>query len=65
MVDVIPPRLLEMMITRRNRNFANVLADRLDRPGTVLFVVGAGHLTGRVSIQTMLESRGLHVQRIH
>jgi uncharacterized protein YbaP (TraB family) len=64
-VDALPPRLLEMIMTRRNRNFADYLANRLARPGTVLFAVGAGHLTGRVSVQSMLESRGLRVQRIY
>ena len=63
-IDAVPPRLLELIMTRRNRNFANVLISRLERPGTVLFVVGTGHLAGRVSVQSMLESRGLRVQRI-
>jgi hypothetical protein len=64
-IDSLPPQLHEMLITRRNRGFADWLAHRLDRPGTVLFAIGAGHLAGRVSVQSMLESRGLHVQRIY
>jgi uncharacterized protein YbaP (TraB family) len=64
-METLPPPLYEALITRRNRNFANWLARRLDRPGTVLFAIGAGHLAGRVSVQSMLESRGLHVQRIY
>jgi uncharacterized protein YbaP (TraB family) len=64
-METLPPELYETLITRRNRNFADWLARRLDRPGTVLFAIGAGHLAGRVSVQSMLESRGLHVQRIY
>lgn len=64
-METLPPELYESLITRRNRNFADWLARRLDRPGTVLFAIGAGHLAGRVSVQSMLESRGLHVQRVY
>jgi uncharacterized protein YbaP (TraB family) len=63
-VEAFPPRLHELLLARRNRGFADWLARRLERPGTVLFAVGAGHLAGRDSVQSMLESRGLHVQRI-
>ncbi len=64
-METLPPELYESLITRRNRGFAEWLARRLDRPGTVLFAIGAGHLAGRVSVQSMLESRGLRVQRIY
>jgi uncharacterized protein YbaP (TraB family) len=64
-MEGLPPELYESLITRRNRNFADWLVRRLDRPGTVLFAIGAGHLAGRVSVQSMLESRGLRVQRIY
>ncbi len=64
-METLPPELYESLITRRNRNFADWLVRRLDRPGTVLFAIGAGHLAGRVSVQSMVESRGLRVQRIH
>lgn len=64
-METLPPELYESLVTRRNRGFADWLARRLDRPGTVLFAIGAGHLAGRVSVQSMLESRGLRVQRIY
>ena len=64
-MESLPPELYESLITRRNRGFADWLARRLDRPGTVLFAIGAGHLAGRVSVQSMLESRGLRVTRIY
>ncbi|HTU12290.1 MAG TPA: TraB/GumN family protein [Allosphingosinicella sp.] len=64
-MDTLPPELYESLITRRNRGFTDWLARRLDRPGTVLFAIGAGHLAGRVSVQSMLERRGLTVRRIY
>ncbi|HYI49797.1 MAG TPA: TraB/GumN family protein [Allosphingosinicella sp.] len=64
-MESLPPELFETLVTRRNRNFADWLAARLDRPGTVLFAVGAGHLAGRVSVQSMLESRGFVVRRLN
>lgn len=64
-METLPPELYETLITRRNRGFADWLVRRLDRPGTVLFAIGAGHLAGRVSVQSMLESRGLTVRRIY
>jgi uncharacterized protein YbaP (TraB family) len=64
-IEALPPGLHDLLITRRNRGFADWLAHRLERPGTILFAIGAGHLAGRVSVQSMLESRGLHVQRIY
>jgi uncharacterized protein YbaP (TraB family) len=64
-MESLPPELYEALVTRRNRHFAAWLAARLDRPGTVLFAVGAGHLAGRVSVQSMLESRGLRVTRLN
>src|SRR6218665_1704416 len=56
--DDFPPELFESLIVRRNRNFAGWLVRRLERPGTVLFAIGASHLAGRASVQSMLESRG-------
>jgi uncharacterized protein YbaP (TraB family) len=64
-METLPPELYESLITRRNRTFADWLVRRLERPGNVLFAIGAGHLAGRVSVQSMLESRGLRVQRIY
>jgi len=64
-MDSLPPELFEALVTRRNRRFADWLAARLDRPGTVLFAIGAGHFAGRVSVQSMLERRGLRVTRLN
>ena len=63
-VGRLTPRLHDRMVARRNRNFTDWLVRRLERPGNILFVVGAGHLVERDSVLAMLESRGLRVQRI-
>ena len=54
----------KVMLTDRNRAWADWLAHRLEQPGTVLLAVGAGHLTGDVSLQVMLEERGLVAIRL-
>ena len=63
-MEALPPEIFEVLLTRRNRAWTEWLAARLDRPGTVLFAVGAGHLAGRDSVQTMLAARGLTARRI-
>ena len=60
----MPPPLYEALLTRRNRAWTEWLERRLERPGTVLFAVGAAHLAGRDSVQAMLAERGLTVRRI-
>ena len=61
----MPPELYDALVTRRNRAWTRWLIERLDRPGNVLFAVGAGHLAGPDSVQSMLEARGFTVRRIH
>ena len=61
----LPPELFDVLVTRRNTRWTAWLIDRLERPGTVLFAVGAGHLAGRDSLQSMLAARGLTVRRVN
>jgi uncharacterized protein YbaP (TraB family) len=56
--------LRDALLTRRNSNWANWVKGRLDQPGTVLVAVGAGHLAGEQSVQSMLENRGVKVTRV-
>jgi len=58
------PALREAILVRRNHNWASWIERRLDRPGTVLLAVGAGHLAGAESVQAMLAERGLTVRRV-
>ncbi|NNC71953.1 MAG: TraB/GumN family protein [Sphingomonadaceae bacterium] len=60
-----PPELQEVLLRQRNLNWIEWLIDRLDRPGDVLFAVGACHLAGSVSVQSMLAERGLSAERVH
>jgi uncharacterized protein YbaP (TraB family) len=58
------PELKAALLTRRNANWADWIHRRLAQPGTVMIAVGAGHLTGDVSVQRYLESRGIQVRRV-
>ncbi|WOE76427.1 TraB/GumN family protein [Alterisphingorhabdus coralli] len=53
-----------VLLADRNRAWAEWLDDRMDKPGTVLVAVGAGHLAGPDSVQVMLDKRGLKTERI-
>lgn len=63
--DDFPPALYEALLTRRNRAWTGWLEQRLEKPGTILFAVGAGHLGGPDSLRTMLARRGLQVTRVN
>ena len=64
-MEEMPAELFDVLVTRRNAAWTGWLIERLQRPGTVLFAVGAGHLAGRDSVQSMLADRGLTVTRLH
>lgn len=58
------PLLRDRLLKQRNERWAEKLAKRLDRPGTVFVAVGAGHLAGPESVQRMLAARGLKTRRV-
>jgi uncharacterized protein YbaP (TraB family) len=58
------PALRDLLIRQRDRNWADELADRMQKPGTVFVAVGAGHLVGADSVQKMLAAKGLKVTRV-
>lgn len=58
------PELKDALLVKRNANWAKWVKGRLDRPGTVMVAVGAGHLAGDQSVQTMLEKEGVKVTRV-
>ena len=58
------PALRDLLIRQRDRNWAEALAKRLEKPGTVFVAVGAGHLVGPDSVQKMLAAKGLKVVRV-
>ena len=58
------PELHQWLFTRRNARWANLINARMDRPGTVFVAVGAGHLAGPDSVQTLLRAYGLEADRV-
>ena len=63
--DDFPPALFDALLTRRNRAWTGWLEKRLEKPGTILFAVGAGHMGGPHSVRAMLAERGLKVTRVN
>ena len=55
------PNLFRILITDRNAAWTRVLADRLQRPGQVVVVVGAGHLLGPDGVPARLRALGFKV----
>lgn len=58
------PEMSRLLLTERNLRWAADLKTRLYRPGVVFVAVGAGHLTGEGSVQSLLQKEGLTVERI-
>lgn len=58
------PELKAALMSRRNAAWADWLARRMERPGIVFVAVGAGHLAGAESVQTMLKKKGLKAKRV-
>jgi uncharacterized protein YbaP (TraB family) len=58
------PELRDALLSRRNANWAKWVKSRLDRPGTVMVAVGAGHLAGDQSVVTLLQKQGVKVTRV-
>jgi len=56
--------LRTVLLNKRNARWADWLAKRLEKPGTVMVAVGAGHLAGPESVQAMLQQRGLATKRM-
>lgn len=62
--ETLTPELRRALLTRRNARWAEWIADRLRRPGTVFVAVGAGHLAGADSVIAGLARRGIEVERV-
>jgi uncharacterized protein len=52
------------LLEERNVGMAAKIADYLHSPGTTFVLIGAAHLTGRDSVVSLLEARGLHGERL-
>lgn len=60
----LSPQLRQVLMVNRNKAWAEWLDARMDEPGTILVAVGAGHLAGKDSVQTMLAAKGLKTERV-
>ncbi len=58
------PELRDQLLVRRNRAWADWIAARMQKPGTIFVAVGAGHLAGGDSVLAMLSQAGLKVERV-
>ena len=58
------PKLYDLLMTKRNANWADWVAKRLDQPGTVFVAVGTGHLAGKDNVQAFLAKRGIKSARV-
>ncbi len=58
------PQLTAVLLTNRNKNWANWIKTRMDKPGTVFLAVGAGHLAGKDSVQAQLAGKGFKTVRV-
>jgi uncharacterized protein YbaP (TraB family) len=62
--DESDPKLAEVLLIGRTRNWAQWIAKRLETPGTVFIAVGAGHLAGKGSVQDQLKKMGITASRV-
>lgn len=58
------PEMRRVLLDRRNANWAAWIADRLEKPGTVLLAVGAAHLVGPDSVQHHLAQAAVTAERV-
>lgn len=57
------PEVYEILLTRRNKNWANTIDTLMKGSGTIFIAVGAAHLAGDDSVQALLEEKGYTVHR--
>lgn len=58
------PAARKAIVTDRNQRWHAWVEKRMERPGTVLMAVGAGHLVGSDGLPATLEAEGLKVTRV-
>lgn len=62
--DEDDPKMMKVLLVDRNRNWANWIKGRMEKPGSVFIAVGAGHLAGPQSVQAQLTRLGYRVTRV-
>ena len=56
--------IYDTLLVNRNISWAKWVEQRMKRPGTVFMAVGAGHLAGDSSLQSVLAKKGLVAKRV-
>jgi uncharacterized protein len=64
-VERSSPDTYRIMFTERNVRWAEWVATRMQRPGTVFVAVGAGHLAGKDSVLVRLAEHGIESARVN
>jgi uncharacterized protein YbaP (TraB family) len=59
------PDTYRVMFTERNARWADLIAMRMQAPGTVFVAVGAGHLAGKDSLLVRLAEKGIESSRVN
>ncbi len=52
-----------ILLKNRNKAWADILEERMKKPGKILVIVGAGHLVGQDNLQYFLKQKGFDVER--
>jgi len=60
----LSPVLADVLLHKRNANWAAWVGERMKMPGTVFVAVGAGHLAGKGSVEELVANRGFKVIRV-
>ena len=58
------PEAYDAMLTRRNANWTRQISEILKGSGTTFIAVGAAHLVGENSVQSMLAAEGITSERV-
>ncbi|PAX09456.1 TraB/GumN family protein [Sphingomonas lenta] len=58
------PEVARILLTNRNKRWAEWINGRMAQPGTVFVAVGAGHLAGAGSVQDQLKAYKLRATRV-
>jgi uncharacterized protein YbaP (TraB family) len=58
------PELRAVLLDKRNDRFADWIARRMAKPGTVFVAVGAGHFGGKHNVRELLEAKGFKIKRV-
>ena len=63
-MKAMQPDAYDAMLTRRNANWVSQIKTILAGSGTVFVAVGAGHLAGEDSVQSLLAAEGIQSERV-